>query len=68
VRVDRALKEQGLRAKLVLQVHDELIVDTPRDEADRVMNLMRDAMENVAAFSVRLIAEIKCGESWYETK
>jgi len=68
VRVDRALKEQGLKARLVLQVHDELIVDTPRGEADRVMDLMRDAMENVAAFSVRLIAEIKCGESWYETK
>ena len=68
VRVDRALKEGGFRAKLVLQVHDELIVDTPREEADRVMMLMRDAMENVASFSVRLVAEAKCGESWYETK
>ncbi len=68
VRVDRALKEDGFRAKLVLQVHDELIVDTPREEADRVMTLMRDAMENVASFSVRLVAEAKCGESWYETK
>ena len=68
VRVDRALKEGGFRAKLVLQVHDELIVDTPREEAERVMTLMRDAMENVASFSVRLVAEAKCGESWYETK
>jgi DNA polymerase-1 len=68
VRVDRALKEGGFKAKLVLQVHDELIVDTPRAEADRVMKLMQDAMENVAAFSVRLVAEAKCGESWYETK
>ncbi len=68
VRVDRALKEDGFRAKLVLQVHDELIVDTPREEAERVMTLMRDAMENVASFSVRLVAEAKCGESWYETK
>ncbi len=68
VRVDRALREGGFRARLVLQVHDELIVDTPREEADRVAELMRDAMENVASFSVRLVAEAKCGESWYETK
>ena len=68
VRVDRALKEGGYRAKLVLQIHDELIVDTPREEADRVKQLMQDAMEGVVSLSVRLVAEAKCGESWYETK
>lgn len=68
VHVDRALKEGGYRAKLVLQIHDELIVDTPRDEAERVKQLMQDAMEHVVSLSVRLVAEAKCGESWYETK
>ena len=68
VRVDRALREGNYRARLVLQIHDELIVDTPKEEAERVMKLMHDAMEGVASLSVTLIAEAKCGESWYETK
>ena len=68
VRVDRALRDGGFKARLVLQIHDELIVDTPRDEAEQVMDLMQRTMEGVADFSVRLVAEAKCGESWYETK
>ncbi len=68
VHVDRTLKEGGFKARLVLQIHDELIVDCPRSEADDVMKLMQDAMEGVASLSVRLVAEAKCGESWYETK
>ncbi len=68
VRVDRALKEGGFKARLVLQIHDELIVDTPKDEAEAVMTLMQNCMESVADFRVRLIAEAKCGESWYDTK
>jgi DNA polymerase-1 len=68
VRVDRALKERGLNAKLVLQIHDELIVDTPREETEQVERLMQQTMESVADLSVRLVADAKCGESWYETK
>ncbi len=68
VRVDRALKEGGYRARLVLQIHDELIVDTPKEEAESVKALMENCMESVADFRVRLIAEAKCGESWYDTK
>ena len=68
VRVDRALRDGGFKARLVMQIHDELIVDTPREEAERVERLMQQAMEGVADFSVRLVAEAKCGESWFETK
>ncbi len=68
VRVDRALREGGFKARLVLQIHDELIVDTPCEEAEAVKTLMQQAMEGVADLSVRLVAEAKCGESWYETK
>lgn len=68
VRVDRALRDGGFKARLVLQIHDELIVDTPQEEAERVERLMQQAMEGVADFSVRLVAEAKCGESWFETK
>lgn len=68
VRVDRALREGGFKARLVLQIHDELIVDTPCEEAEAVKTLMQQAMEGVVDLSVRLVAEAKCGESWYETK
>ena len=68
IRVDRALKEGGYRARLVLQIHDELIVDAPKEEAKDVMRLMETCMEQVADFRVKLIAEAKCGESWYDTK
>ena len=68
VEVDRALRERGLGARLVLQIHDELIVDTPRGEVEEVKTLMQQAMEGVAKLSVRLVAEAKSGESWFETK
>ncbi len=68
VRVDRALKDGGYKARLVLQIHDELIVDTPKNEAEAVAKLMQSCMESVADFRVKLIAEAKCGESWYDTK
>ena len=68
VRVDRALKDGGYRARLVLQIHDELIVDAPESEAEEVKKLMETCMENVGTFRVKLLAEAKCGESWYDTK
>ena len=68
VRVDRALKEGGYRARLVLQIHDELIVDSPTEEAEDVKKLMETCMETVGDFRVRLLAEAKCGKSWFETK
>jgi len=68
VTVAQRLKDEGYQAKLLLQVHDELILDTPFDEADRVETLLRECMEGVCALSVPLIADIKRGSSWYETK
>jgi len=68
VRVGKMLEDRGLKAKLILQVHDELIFDTPREEADEVVALVHDCMEHVAEFSVLLDADVKVGHSWYETK
>ena len=68
IEVHRKLKENGFGAKLVLQIHDELIVDAPKEEADRVAALMQSIMEQVMTLKVRLIAESKIGGSWYETK
>ena len=68
VRVTRELKRAGLKARLVLQVHDELILDTPRDEAERVSAIVRDCMEHALGLTVPLAAEVKIGSSWYDTK
>ena len=69
VRVDRALEEAGLQAKLILQVHDELIVECPPEEAEQVRgHCHRRRWSQVAQLSVPLVAEAKVGRSWYEAK
>lgn len=68
VHVGSALKEQALGARLILQVHDELILDTPAAEVDRVMTLVQDCMQRVIALRVPLLADVKSGQSWYDTK
>ena len=68
VKVTEVLKERGLKTKLILQVHDELIFDVPKAETDEVVNLVHVCMEQVAKLSVPLDADIKVGHSWYETK
>ena len=68
VRVHEALKKEGLRARLILQVHDELLIEAPREEKERVAALLQKCMEEVFALKVPLVAEVKTGESWFETK
>lgn len=68
VRVHEALQREGLHAKLILQIHDELIIDAPFEEVARVEKLLAECMENVIALSVPLSAEVKTGRSWFETK
>lgn len=68
VRVHRALKDKGLKAKLVLQIHDELIIDTPSDEVEQVKALLADCMQNVMPLKVPLTAEVSSGYSWFDTK
>ncbi|MEG1525116.1 MAG: DNA polymerase I [Clostridia bacterium] len=63
-----ALRKNGLKAKLILQVHDELIFDTPEDEVSEVMRMVHDCMEHVITLSVPLAADVKTGHSWYDTK
>ena len=66
--VDRALRERKLQARLVLQVHDELIVECPVEERVQVTQLLTEQMQQVAKLSVPLLAEAKSGASWYEAK
>lgn len=62
------LKAFGLTAKLILQVHDELIVEAPEEEREQVETLLRRCMENAASLRVPLIADVHSGRSWYDTK
>ena len=68
IRVDKALREHYPDAKLLLQVHDELIVECPEGIAENVAKLVSDEMENVAKLKVPLTAEAKIGKSWFEAK
>ena len=68
IRVDKALGEKYPEAKLLLQVHDELIVECPEEIAEDVASLVSREMTQVAALRVPLIAEAKIGKSWYDAK
>ena len=67
IRVRDRLKAEGLEGRLVLQVHDELIVECPESEAETVCKLVEEEMEGVAALSVPLLAETHAGRSWAES-
>ena len=66
VRVAQRMEREGLRARLLLQVHDELIVECPEDEAERVRALLTEEMEHVSDFSVPLTVDAKVGRTWAE--
>ena len=68
IAVWKRLKAEGLEAKLVLQVHDELIVECPEAEAERAAKLLEEEMENVVRLSVPLTAEAHWGKNWLEAK
>ncbi len=68
VKVYQRLKEENLESKLILQVHDELIIDAKNHEVDKVKAILREEMENAVKLDVPLIVDMKSAESWYDTK
>ncbi|WP_414049927.1 DNA polymerase I [Macrococcus animalis] len=68
VQFDKALKETNFKAKMLLQVHDELIFEVPKDEIDAFSLFVKDIMENAMELNVPLEVEYNSGESWYEAK
>jgi DNA polymerase-1 len=64
IRIDAALRERGLKAKMTLQVHDELVFDVPEAEVETVRSLVREQMERVHALTVPLLVEIGVGPNW----
>lgn len=68
IRVDERLQREHLRARLILQVHDELIVEAPGEEAEQVRALLQEEMENAVSLSVPLTADAAIGRTWYDAK
>lgn len=68
IRVYNKLKSENMTARLILQVHDELIVEAPQNEAMRVAMLLQEEMENAVQLRVPLVAEAAIGETWYDAK
>ena len=68
IRAYNAIKEANIDANLVLQVHDELIIEARRDQAQRAYEILKESMENAIKLSVPLDVEANIGESWYEAK
>ena len=66
--VHAELKRRNLKARLILQVHDELIVESPLEEETEVTDLLRSCMEQVASLKVPLIVDIHSGKSWFDSK
>ncbi|NCY23767.1 MAG: DNA polymerase I [Alphaproteobacteria bacterium] len=66
VRVPRALADAGLKARMLLQVHDELVLEVPETEMEATGRVLRDAMQNVAVLRVPLLVEVGQGRSWAE--
>lgn len=68
IRTDRMLREAGLNARLILQIHDELIIESPIEEAERAEAILREAMQGAAELKVPLQVDIGRGKSWYDAK
>jgi DNA polymerase-1 len=68
VRLDRSLAEARSRARLLLQVHDELVLEAPEDEVEKVSALVERVMEDAAQLKVRLAVDVGAGENWLDAK
>ncbi|HWT26321.1 MAG TPA: DNA polymerase, partial [Mobilitalea sp.] len=68
IRVNQKLKEKHMRSRLILQIHDELLVEAHKDEVSEVSRIMMEEMQNAAELSVPLEAEVKEGKNWFEAK
>jgi len=63
-----SLRESGLKAQMLLQVHDELVLECPRSEVDETATLLKNALEGAVDFSIPLVAEVGVGSNWLEAK
>ncbi|MNR46408.1 DNA polymerase I [compost metagenome] len=68
VHMDKTLHERGLRSRMLLQVHDELVFEVPEDELELMKKLLPEVMAGALKLSVPLKAEVSYGSNWYEAK
>jgi DNA polymerase-1 len=68
IKVDKRLKRENLEAKLILQVHDELIIEAPNGEVETIKDLLKQEMESAAQLKVKLQVDVSAGENWYDLK
>ena len=66
VRVDNRLEAENMQARLILQVHDELIVEAPEAEAEKALEIVTEEMENACKMKVKLLADGKIAKNWYD--
>lgn len=68
INLDKAMREEGLRTRMLLQVHDEIVLEVPNDELARIRSMVKEVMEAAISLSVPLIADENAGKTWYEAK
>ncbi|WP_293556247.1 DNA polymerase I [Phascolarctobacterium sp.] len=66
--VERALEQAGYKSRILLQVHDELVLEVTEDERERVAELVRETMQSAASLEIPLLADVNFGKNWAETK
>lgn len=66
IEIARRFKQEGILSKMIMQVHDEVVIDTRHDELERVKRIVKEAMESVASLSIPLTAEVNSGENWLD--
>ena len=68
IRVDERLRKEKLRSRLILQVHDELLIETAVEEKETVMNILSEEMHHAASLKVELEIDMHDGKNWFEAK
>ena len=68
INVLKEIKTRNLKSKIILQVHDEMMIEAPLEEAEEIKKILKDKMENAVKLNVPLVAEISEADNWYECK
>lgn len=68
VKVFNRLRDEDMKSKLIMQVHDELIIEAPEDESEKALNILKEEMENAVNMTVRMSVDAHIGKTWYDAK